>query len=541
MTRRSLTICLVCVLFAGLFAPAAPASPRRMVSPPGQIKIITANTRQNAVLGIKRFEDMFELSQALRKRPRAFDGGYAGGIHAPDIVVTQEMRPSNLEIFEHLLRQRYGQKYRIAGLEDAASQIIYNSETVTLVGEPMTWEDVCLGETSAGNRHGRFYQAARFTEIATGAPFTVAGMHMPKSFFNSGQSDCYMDNLQMFRTQLENETGAVFIAGDFNKRSVEVPHECDADENSSELPWYTAMTQPTDGNRLYVDTVRQWHRQRGVIMADEWTHEQKSQTLTCDGASRFRRSRVDYIFQSGAITTEAHADHPGWAGLVPGTKLKGFHKYSDHRFVFGRFVLTGPPKPLAPSAVQAKDGRIELTWTPVEGATGYIVLRSIGGRAYSELVRTDGTITSYVDGFTEHGVTYAYAIAPLGADGGQGFESLKTRQTADSRGPKVASVTPGSGATGVDRRTNIRVVFDSGVKPESVSGDRVRLVRGRTLIPGTLRIESPRVLVFDPDFALRPGTRYSVKVNPVQDRLGNVGGGKSWEFYTYAKPRRRRR
>lgn len=512
-----------------------------MISPPGQIKIISTNTRQNAVLGIKRFEDMFELSQALRKRPRAFDGGFNGGIHAPDIVVTQEMRPSNLEIFEHLLRQRYQQKYRIAGLEDAASQIIYNSETVALTGEPMTWEDVCLGETSAGDRHGRFYQAARFTEIASGAPFTVAGMHMPKAFFNSGQTDCYPRNLQEFRTQLDDEPGAVFIAGDFNKRPVEIAHECDSDENSPEQPWYTSMTQPTDGGRVYIDTVRQWHRQRGVIMAEEWTHEQKSETLTCDGASRYRRSRIDYIFQSGAVTTEAHADHPGWAGIEPGTKLPGFHKYSDHRFVFGRFVLTGPPKPLPPTATEARDGAIELSWTPVEGAVQYVVLRSIGNRAFTELVRTDGTITTYTDSFTEHGVTYAYAIAPIGADGGQGFESLKGSATADARGPQVAHVTPGPGATGVDRRTSIRVVFDSGVNPESVSGDRIRLVRGRTLITGSLRIESPRVLVFDPDFALRPGTRYSVKVKPVQDRLGNVGGGKSWEFYTYAKPRKRRR
>lgn len=540
MRGKVFVSCLACIVLAGLFAPAAALSLRPMESPPGQLKIISINARQNAVLGIKRFEDMFELSQALRKRPLAFNGGFNGGVHAPDIVVTQEIRPSNLEIFEHLLRQRYKQKYRVAGFAEAASQIIYNSATVTPVQEePRTWSDVCLGETSAGNRHGRFYQAARFTEVATGAPFTVAGLHMPKSFASSGESDCFTRNLTEFRTQLENEPGAVFIAGDFNKRAVEMPHECDPQETSPAYPWYLVLTDPPEGERRYIDSVKEWHRQRRLGLEDQWTHEQKSETLTCDGSSRYRRTRIDFIFQSGAVTAEAYADHPGWAGTIPGTKRSGFHKYSDHRFLFGRFILTGPPKPLAPTATPAKGGVIDLSWTPVEGASQYIVYRAIRGRDYNELGRTDGLTTTFSDQSTEHDVVYRYSIAPVASDGGNGFESRRSFARADSRGPQVVSVTPGSGATGVDRRTNIRVVFDSGVRPDSVTGDRIRLVRGRTLITGRLYMESRRVLVFDPDFALRPGTRYSVKVKPVQDRLGNVGGSKSWEFYTAAKRRRR--
>jgi endonuclease/exonuclease/phosphatase family metal-dependent hydrolase len=528
------------MLVAALLAPAQALSPRTMKSPPGQLKIVTVNTRQNAVLGIKRFEDMFELSQSLRKRPLAFNGGYNGGVHAPDVVVTQEMRPSNLEIFEHLLRQRYKQKYRIAVLEDAASQIIYNSATVTMVGDPLTWEDVCLGASSAGNRHGRYYMAARFTEVATGAPFTVAGMHMPKRF-PDGAADCYMRNIEEFRSQLANETGAVFIAGDFNRRAVAMARECDADESSPANPWYLALTAPTDGGRVYVDTVRQWHRQTGQPLDEEWTHEQKSETLNCDNSSRVRRSRIDFIFSSEAIIAEAHADHPGWAGAVPGTKRPGVHKYSDHRFVAGRFVVAGPSQPPAPSTELARGGRVIVTWEPVEGATGYIVYRSIGGRSFNDLATTDGTITTFNDDFTEHGVHYRYSIAPVGTDGGHGLESKKTWATPDSRGPQVSSVTPGPGATGVDRRTNIKVVFNQGVKPTSVTNDRIRLFRGTTRIPGQISIESRRVIVFDPSFALRSGTRYRVRVKPVQDKLGNVGGGKRWEFVTKAKPKRRRR
>lgn len=540
MIRKVCTASLVCLMIAGLFAPVSARAPRAMKSPPGQLKIVTVNTRQNAVLGIKRFEDMFELSQALRRRPFAFNGGFNGAVHAPDIVVTQEMRPSNLEIFEHLLRQRYKQKYRIATLEDAASQIIYNSTTVTLVGETLTWEDVCLGESSAGNRHGRFYQAARFTEVATGAPFTVAGIHMPKSFGPDNPGDCFIRNIEEFRTQLAGEPGGVFIAGDFNRRSVMTPRECDREEMSDPNPWYLALTRPDDGGRPYVDAVRQWHRQRGLSLADEWTHEQKSESLTCDNSSRFRRTRIDHIFASGVTIAESHADHPGWAGELPGTRRPDAHKYSDHRFVAGRFILSGPAKPATPQAVPQQGGRVQLSWEPVEDAARYVVYRALGARAYNELARTDGTVTTYLDEFTEHDQTYRYAIAAVGADGGHGFESTRALATADSRGPKVASVSPFPGQTGVDRRTNIRIVFDQGVRPDSITADRVRLIRGRTLIRGRIRIESRRVIVFNPDFALRPGTRYSVRVKPVRDKLGNLGGSKRWEFVTQARPRRRR-
>ena len=514
---------------------AETSTPRQAATPPGQVRIVTINARQNAVLGIKRFEDMFELAKSLRKRPLAFNGGYTGGVAPPDVIAIQEIRPSNVEIFEHIYEQRFKTKYSLAGREDAASQMIYNPERVTLEGEPVTWEDVCLGESSVGNRHVRFYQFARFTEIATGAPFVVAAVHIPKNFQGQGD-DCYQENITEIQDQLATETAATFIVGDFNRRPVETPRECDPNELSAPTPWWSGMTAPAEDGSAFVDAVRHFHRRRTLGMENEWTQEQKSVTVVCDGSSKFRRSRIDYIFSRNAFVAEAHVDHPGWAGEEPGTKRKGVHKYSDHRFVWGRFILSGPLQPERPLATQHRGGMIEVSWRPVEGATGYLLYRAVGSRAFNEFARTDTFTTTYQDFFTEDGTPYRYAVAAIGADTGQSAESIGARQIADARGPRVASVTPNPGATGVEQRPIIKLVFDQGVLPESVTNDRVRLFRGSKMLPGELTQQSRRVLLFDPTFPLWKGVTHTVRVKPMKDALGNVGGGYSWSFTTIAPP-----
>lgn len=529
----------VLLVIPHVVSAAESSTPRAVATPPGQIKIVTVNARQNAVLGIKRFEDMFELAKQLRKRPLAFNGGFTGGVSPPDVISMTEMRPSNVEIFEHIFEQRFKTKYRLAGSDNAASQFIYNPDRVTLQGEVVTWEDVCLGESSAGNRQGRFYQFARFTENATGAPFVFAGVHIPKNFGGAG-ANCYQDNIDELKRQLAGETAPTFIVGDFNKRSVETPRECDPNELTTALPWWAAMTSTDDGTAPFIDAVRSFHRARRLGMENEWTHEQKAKTLACDGSSVFRRSRIDYIFSRGATVAEAHADHPGWAGLVPGTKIKGTHKYSDHRWAWARFGLTGPAAPIRPLATQERGGVINLTWSPVEGASGYLIYRAVGSRAFDELAKTDAATTTYQDLFTEDGRIYRYAIAAIGSDVAQSIESLGARQTADARGPRVSSTTPGPGAFGVDQKLVLKVVYDQGVDPDSVTNDRIRLYRGSKRLPGDVIQQSRRVLLFDPSFPMWRGVSHRVEVKPVRDPLGNLGGSYSWGFVTEAPPKKRR-
>jgi hypothetical protein len=328
----------------------------------------------------------------------------------------------------------------------------------------------------------------------------------------------------------------VIIGGDFNKRAMETQLECDPNEESPAQQWWLAITEPTDGGTPYADAVRTWHRLHGESMVHEWTHEQRVSTEICDGSSRFRRSRIDYLFTSAQVA-EAHADHPGWAGSEPGAHNPTNYRYSDHRFVWGRFVINSTPQAQPPTLVSDAGGVIHVSWPAVDGATGYIVYRAFENRDYDPIQKFTAKTTTFDDIFTDHGVTYRYAIAATGPSGGQGLESDDAQATADRRGPRVINVLPRDGASGVDIRTDIRVRFDEPVDQLSVDDLDIRIYRGANRIGGRNQQESRRLLVLNPGRPLRKGQNYRVVVGSgLRDKLGNRGERFIWHFVTERPP-----
>ncbi len=535
---RSLRLTVVLVLVAAmlpLVAAAAPPPPAQLESVPGQVTVVTVNAKQNRVLGLNRFLALFELPKALRFRPEAFNGGFNGAVTAPDVIVVQEVRPSNLEILVRLLRQRFPYKYQSLEPLDAAASFVVNPDTVTVQGEVTTWADVCTTvDTPTDNRSTRDYPVVHLVENATGAPFVVAGMHMAKRYDTTGQSNCVPRNVEALRAELADETAPAIIGGDFNRRAVLDPYECDRNEESTPNPWYQLLVAPAEGT-AYADAVREWHRGHGTPMVDEWTHEQRQSGVLCDQTTHFKRGRIDYLF-SNAVVAEAHADHPGWAGDEPGQKHPVNGQYSDHRYVWGRFVVSGPPRTLQPSAVAGEDGRIDLAWQPVEGAAGYVVYRALRGRAYGVLATVGPDVLAFADVFTEHGRSYRYAVAPVGANGGVGLESRPAFAVADKKGPHVRRVTPLRNATGVDPGVVIAVRYDERVATDSVAADTIRVFQGRRAVRGTLVAAGARLLTFDPFGRLDKGKTYRVTVASVRDVLGNAGPRAAWEFTTVEPP-----
>ncbi|MDQ3982123.1 MAG: Ig-like domain-containing protein [Actinomycetota bacterium] len=537
---RVLRSCLAIALLATLLplsVAAAPPPPVQSASLPGQVTVVTVNAKQNRILGLNRFLALFELPKGLRFRPEAFNGGFQGAVTTPDVIVVQEVRPSNLEILVRLLRQRFPYRYESLEPLDAAANFIVNTDTVAVAGEVTTWADVCTSEeTPTDNRSTRDYPIVHLTEVATNAPFVVAGMHMAKRYDTTGETNCVPRNIDALRDKLAAETAPVIIAGDFNRRATIDPYECDRDERSEPNTWWNLLTAPADGGRVYVDAVRQWHRGHGTSMADEWTHEQRQSRVLCDQTTHFKRARIDYLFAGGAAVAEAHADHPGWAGAEPGTSHPDNGRYSDHRYVWGRFVISGPPRPLQPLATPGEDGRIDLTWGPVEGAAGYVVYRALQGHAYGELARVAAEAVSFADVFTEHGVSYRYAVAAVGGDGGIGQESRPAFAVADKKGPHVVRVTPSRDATGVDPAIGIAIRYDERVAADSVFPDTIRLWHGRRRIPGTTVVAEARLLTLDPLRRLDKGKTYRVVVDAVDDVLGNAGPRVAWRFTTVEPP-----
>jgi hypothetical protein len=364
--------------------------------------------------------------------------------------------------------------------------------------------------------------------------FSVAGIHFSRDYSESGQTDCLGKNVRAIRAEMENDPGAAFAAGDFNYRPTEQPYECDPFERGTPTNWWMTMTTGDgDTDRQYLDSVQSYHRARALPMIDEWTYQHPSKVTTCNGTPGVRRSRIDYVFASAAQVAEAHVDHPGWLS-------GGNYKYSDHRYVLGRFVLSGPPRVQLPTAEPQANGVIEVTWEAVEGATSYIVYRALPGFDYIEVAQVDGLLTSYRDTDTLHDETYRYALAAVGADSGEGIESAPVWELADARGPRVTGVVPGRGATGVSPSASVRVSFDEWVEATSVDENTISLYRNGNRIGGRVVRKGGFVIKFNPNFDLKKGETFTVVARGVTDELGNPGPVFKSRFSTVEPPKRRR-
>jgi hypothetical protein len=300
------------------------------------------------------------------------------------------------------------------------------------------------------------------------------------------------------------------------------------------------MVTPDDGGRAYEDSVMTWNRAHNISMAAEWTHEQVVSSVGCDANAHLRRSRIDYLFSAGTGIAEAHADHPGWAGGQPGTRSDVNYQYSDHRWVWGRFAIAGPPAPPRPLAAPQRAGNIDVSWQPVDGVASYIVYRALQGHAYRVYRRVPSTESQLLDDGTEHGVVYRYAVAGVAEGGAVGVESRPVYALADSRGPHVTGVRPRAGAVGVDPSSSIEVFFDEPVLGASIDSNTIRVYAHGRRIPGFVAQRSTRSVVFNPT-QLAKETTYRVAVGGLQDGLGNVGPEFRWSFTTVPFPPKKHR
>lgn len=532
----SVALLTATILLGSLEARAAEEAERE--SPPGQVYVMTLNARQQLAVDLAAFRRIFQLVKAVRSRPSAFDGGSQDATGMPDVIIFNEMRQANIEIFRRLLDQRTKFDYEIVDAENAQAKIVYNSDTMTTSGVPQTILDPCRsgdnGETP------KLYLVARFTETATGAPVTVAGVHLKAKYEETGQPQCRERNIQAIKTALAGDVGAVVLGGDFNKRPVEVEAKCDPNEESPSLDWYSMMTAPSDLSRAFTDTVRSYHRERNASMAEEWTFERLTTTTLCTNETDYKRSRLDYLFTAGTVVAEGHADHPGWAEPEPGAASFPKERYSDHRWVWGRFVVAGPPRPSAPTTELSRGGDVDVSWTAIEGATNYAVYRATRWHAYQRLAVVGADQTTYSD-TGKHGVRYTYAIAAQSADGAQGRESQGAHAVPDARGPRVEASNPPSDAPSVETYKRIRVWFDDRVDPSSVTPGTISLYLADRKVAGRVRRESGRQISFNPSQPMKKGKHYRVVVRGVRDSLGNLGPRHSFSFTTQAPPPKKRR
>lgn len=498
-------------------------------SPPGQVYVWAGNVRQQLIVDLHAFKRLFGLVKAVRSRPAAFDGGSGEATAMPDVMIIQEMRPANVEIFRRLLLQRSKFQYEIVALEGSNDKFVYNADTMTPQGPLQTILDPCRSDGNA-----KPYLLQRFTENASGSLLTAVGVHFKANY---DSTECRERNVQTVKTALTGDVGPVVIGGDFNKRPVEIEGACDPNEESPSLEWYQMMVAPTDLSRAFIDTVRLVHRRSNRSMADEWTFERVAPSTICTGAKTYKRSRLDYIFAAGVEVADAHADHPGWSEDEPGAVRFGGDRYSDHRWVTARLILSTLPRVPLPELDLQEGGRVQVTWQTVEGATSYAVYRATRGDPFTKLADVPADQTTYLDR-GEHGVPYRYAVAAVAADSSQGRESFGARAVPDARGPRVTATNPPAGAPSVDPRKRIRVWFGEGIDPDLVGESAIQIFRKGSKVAGRVRIESARQISFDPANPLRKGSHFYVIVRPVFDRLGNDGPRHTFSFSTPEPPKK---
>jgi endonuclease/exonuclease/phosphatase family metal-dependent hydrolase len=491
-------------------------------SPGGQLMVVSVNAKQGKVLDVQRFKRLHSLTLALLDRPAAFDAGAKEVITAPDIIMLQEMTFSNVEILHRLLNQRSKFNYLFVATPNSKTKMLVNSDTITMVGEPEEWSDPCLPE--------RRYLLGRFTENSTGAPFVAVNMHLHRNY--EGDSKCRMRNIEALHAEVADETGGIVVGGDFNQRPTAQFRECDLNEDTEPAPWWARMIAPMSTGVEFVDSVRDSSRNAGRAMENEWTHAQKSAKQTCSGEFSFRRSRIDYIFVANAGIADAHADDPGWTVYDPKIHDLNYFQYSDHRWVWARLSLVGPPR-VAPVTIEpAADGLLTVTWEAVEGAAGYIVYRAKPDAQYAVQEVVGPEVLSYEDESTAHDKTYRYSVAAVGADDAQGIESPGVTATADAKGPDVRWINPPKGARFVSRKMSVTVGFDERVEKSSIADGLISLRLNGRKVAGSFQQVNRRTFTFDPRSRLKKNKTYRVFVRSVADKLGNNGSSFSSSFST---------
>ena len=393
--RRIVPAALVVGVLAGLVGLPPAAAAAVLVSPPGEMVVVTVNAQQRS------YDDA---------KMRALTSGLAQRVPmAPDAILVDEIVRSSLVPMRDQLNALLGSgTYAIVGTTDSVKvKVLLNTKTMKFTGF-RTYTDACTTE--------RTYQIVTADELATGHPVAVAGVHFAPSFNPGGSTECKKLNAEEVRRQMAQYSDSG-VLGDFNKRVTENYYECNPEESFDVSPaqeWYRAMTEySTTDNRTYHDTIRVAHY--GVDMPTQWSWEDTATSTTCDGKTAYRRSRLDYIFASQEMTPIDAATDQGWTSANDGpvcSPLPGCH-YSDHRFLWARLGLSEQaPDTTAPAApagltAAAADRQVALKWTAnaaADGVARYTVYRD--GAAVGTT-----TATSYTDTNLTNGSTYSYTIS----------------------------------------------------------------------------------------------------------------------------------
>ena len=96
-----------------------------------------------------------------------------------------------------------------------------------------------------------------------------------------------------------------------------------------------------------------------------------------------------------------------------------------------------------PTARQSPDGRITVTWLPIEGAVRYRLWRSVPPSPVAEITPPNPADAQYVDTDVKAGSTYYYVVSAVSESGIEGLKGSTAPLTASiSATPTITSTAP---------------------------------------------------------------------------------------------------
>ena len=156
------------------------------------------------------------------------------------------------------------------------------------------------------------------------------------------------------------------------------------------------------------------------------------------------------------------------------------------------------PAPANVSAIPG-NGRVQLTWSAVDGADGYRVFRAVNG-VWQQTPIASTRATSLVSSSLVNGTTYSFTVAAF-TKIGNGPSSLSVTVTPLAS-PQAITSTPG------DRRINLKWEPSAGATSYVV-------YRKSGTEPGFQEIAVGVTAPLFVDFNLAPGTRYQYQVRAI--------------------------
>ncbi|MBP2632048.1 MAG: hypothetical protein H6Q70_2676 [Firmicutes bacterium] len=174
---------------------------------------------------------------------------------------------------------------------------------------------------------------------------------------------------------------------------------------------YTGVALYYVGNRIYGGVSvsgNSWITATNTIVLNTWNHI----TFT----------------KRGKVLNIAVNDVAGTAATINGTPIESSQKYAtignllagsvDFHYTgyIDEFRIYTGPKPTNLTAT-AGDLQVTLSWTAVDGATGYNVKRSTNAGGAYTTIASNVSGTSYVDTSVTNGTTYYYVVTDINADG----------------------------------------------------------------------------------------------------------------------------